>query len=78
LSKEQCFLYSPTDGIWRQVGGSGRSDHSIVIWENDGDIVVLEDRRGLSASGQKSVATVVQLLAQFLTNIPGVIRQQVM
>ena len=43
---EQYVLYSPTDGIWSQVSGSGRSNHSIVIWENDGDVVVLEDRRG--------------------------------
>lgn len=43
---EQYLLYSPTDGIWSRVGGSGRSNHSIVIWENDGDVVVLEDRRG--------------------------------
>lgn len=44
--KEQYRLYSPADGIWSQVGGSGRSNHSIVIWESDGDVVVLEDRRG--------------------------------
>lgn len=29
--KEQYVLYSPTGGIWSQVGGSGRSNHSIVI-----------------------------------------------
>lgn len=40
------FSSSPKDGIWSQVGSSGRSNHSIVIWENDGDVVVLEDRKG--------------------------------
>lgn len=79
VKKEQYLLYSATDGIWSQVGHSGRSDHSIVIWENDGDIVVLEDRRGLSAPGHESTATVVQWLAPsfflFKLNIPEAIRQ---
>lgn len=47
------FSSSAKDGIWSQVGGSGRSNHSIVIWENDGDVVVLEDRGGLNAPEQE-------------------------
>ncbi len=70
MLKEQCLLYSPADGIWSRVGGSGRSDHSIVI---NGDVVVLEDRRGTECTwtDAHTTATVDLWLTGFLTNIPG-------
>lgn len=70
MVKEQYRLYFPADGIWSQVCGSGRSNHSIVISESDGDVVVLEDRSKCTWTPILSTATAVQQFAAFLTNIP--------